>query len=241
MDCSINEIEDIIHLYLVSKKDQYVSINTIYSDLSGTTGFRCSDLNDKDNKDTNKNIFIATCYSIDQYFDDIIKVYEDDTLYLLYTDNPSNKINNIDDKTYHTNKFTKSLNSDFKVDESKLIDILYDHQDKLKKPTRSIYGSNSFFHLLVKHNKINKLRDAIKNSNIDLNIKNDRGETLFDVAIENNNLRALNELYELKYERRLKELESKIISLSFRNSEIERRIASLELSKNSRANTIYDY
>jgi regulator of replication initiation timing len=183
MDHSIDNLNICLFSYLASIPDSPKSFIQIFNDITGETGHRCSELNDPVLRNANKNKFMISCYSLDNEYDNIHKIYKNDVVYLVYSDNLKVEVM-VQFDQYHNDI---SLDTSLGIgDMNNIVDSLVGHKIDLTTPI-----DNSILEYLVRngeHAKFKKLCDIYE---IDFDF-----DKLIKLALEHKSIDILKELYE---------------------------------------------
>jgi hypothetical protein len=218
MDHAIENVDECIFDYLVSNADEFKSIPTIFSNIIKETGHRCITLKNEFLKYKNK--FIATCYLLNNSYNNIHKIFINDRLYLMY----SNKhIDSYDDYTQNiTDDYIFDADFSYLDKDGLAYYISYNYHDLTNfNPCNYLDDIDSIMHFIVKrdnHELVKKTLDRFECDKIEYNIdnKNKDGLTLMNIAETNGNFVMYKKLLDIKYEKYIKDLNENIVDLNKR-------------------------
>ena len=204
MDHSIEDLDECVFDYLVSNKDEIVSIYKIYHDITGKTGHRCTALNDPKNRSIYKIKFRTICYTLDNYYDNIYKYFNGEKLYLVYSERDfSDAIRN------YTDEYDYLSQDDCYPSFSNIIEVI---ENLIDNDTFDFDLENNFddnetiIHILVRNNRDDLLVKLLQSFDLKFDKKNKFGETPLDVAINCNNSEMVKMILEYTYSESIHDL-----------------------------------
>lgn len=207
MDHSIDELDSCIFDYLVSKTNESKSVYQIFNDITSDTGHRCSELNNYSKREINKKKFMTTCYTMENIFQNIHKIFKDGSLYLVHSKKSKYDIIKEFDNNYE-NYLVKGLPEDQKFDSGQMIDYILENPENYKDidMLSHIDYNINIPQYIVKYGKLNQLRKLLKYYEVEVNCKGSLGKNLLDIAIENNHSEIVKELSDYTYSKQIVEL-----------------------------------
>jgi len=242
MDHKIAELDTCVFDYLVSHPDEPKSFTQIYNEISGTTGHRCSELQHQFNRQKYKDLFMTICYTLDNKWDNIHKIFINDKPYLLFSNRPRSEVMTEFQGISHNNSiFIDTVNP---LEYDNIIDYMIADDDTHPEFNfvDDLNIDGNILQYLVKKNKIDKLKKILELYDINLNEKVN-GKTLLDFAIENNYTEMVKELMNQELQNQKNEYEANIKELKKLNTRLqgEKRILDLQNKtlKNQLANQMH--
>lgn len=194
MNHSLNNLDDCVFDYLALHADQPVSLVKIFNDIRSGSGQRCNELTDSAN---HRQRFLAVCYSLDRSYKNIKKIHRNNKLYLVFQkDRNDNDI--FDNSSFNDQQYDNTWKEEYHVKD--IIDYLCDNSMLADFDTN--YYTNMFdqsetlLHLLVRYNRYNELEKVLQSGKVDLNKKNNKGETPLELAVNLKNLKMIKLLIE---------------------------------------------
>lgn len=173
MNHSRERLDDCIFDYLASKPNRYINYRQIFDDIRGETGHRCSDLSETYE---DRKYFIAVCNILNNRFKNIRKYYQDHDMYLGFEKGAidsnvekykTNPWPNMSISTIIGKVFSDDMHRDFETD--------YYYQTFEKEP---------LLHEMIRYGVTNSvIQDLIRSKHLNTDLRNDRDQTLLDVAI----------------------------------------------------------
>jgi len=198
MDHPIAKLDECIFDYLVSHANQMKSIDEIFYDISGTSGHRCSKLISTPNA---RQIFTTKCYTLDRHFKNVRKLFRGDQLYLIF--DQDRRFDNID---YDESVFKDvPINPTYSWDigSTSVIDYMFSdmHYNDYTGSyfTTRFDGVDTILHILVRNNGTDRLADLLEHYSLDIECKNWKGQTPFELAVDLRNVTAASMLCKYKY------------------------------------------
>jgi hypothetical protein len=85
MDYAVDKLDECIFDYLTFHMDTPKHLNEIFNDIKSESGYRCSEL--KENELLGQFKCFNVCYTLDSNYKNIFKIFDHNTLYLVYTVN----------------------------------------------------------------------------------------------------------------------------------------------------------
>ncbi len=221
MDHTLDELDACIYDYLVIHSNEPKTFMEIYEDISGSTGHRCSALQNMSNKIKYKDQFIITCYSLEKTYNNIYKLFKQDLPYLMFSS-----------KTYE--EVVRDLNisySDapsYELNTMKIDTIVDSLVTYMKSTTDDNYVKldldSHLLQYLVWNNDTVKFKKLLDAFYIDVNMEIN-GKTLVTTAFESGHV----EMVKLLMDEKLLQLESKF---NVENNEVKKFNSKLSLSNN---------
>lgn len=216
MDHTIENLDDCVFDYLASKPNTFVSIRTIYRNIMGNTGHRCSALTDSIE---DRKYFSSVCYGINNYFTNIVKRHKSGLLFLSFEKNGDiDNINNIDTEAdpYNLNidSTINNLNLDGVTDapwcdiDAKTV-VQYICDKYIYREYESSYFSRPYtreplIHEMIRYANTDEVMFLFQDTcfNIDYDCVNKENETPLDIAIQVGNKRIVTYLADREVERK---------------------------------------
>ena len=196
MDHTLDELEECVYDYLSSHPNEPKTFMEIYDDISGTTGHRCSELQNLDNKIIYKDKFIMICYSLEKSYNNIYKVFKQNLPYLIF----STQVKTYDDLVEDLNiSYCDALT--YELNTIKLDNII---ETLLALNNNQLDIDPHLLQYLVANNDTNKFKKLLDVFYIDVNTEYN-GKTLMCTAMENHHM----EMVQLLTKEKLLQLESK--------------------------------
>ena len=199
MDHPVAKLDDCIFDYLVSHANQMRSIDEIFYDISGATGHRCSKLISTPNA---RRIFTTKCYTLDRHFKNVRKLFRGDQLYLIFDQDRRFDNAEYDESVFNdlpiNPKYSWDIGSTNVVDDM-FGDIHYDDYTGSYFSNR-FDGKDTILHILVRNGNLDRLADLLKHYNLDVECKNWKGQTPFELAVDLRNVTAASMLCKYKYD-----------------------------------------
>lgn len=221
MDHPIEELDECIFDHLSSRPDEPQSVTSIYNNITGNSGHRCSELNSAKFRETYRRRFIANCYSLDSNFRNIHKVFRNRKLYLVYSERPHWEV---------VEKFGDSFPIDEIDLDSEILDMnvgdvvefMINEEFNLKNLDlkTKFDGDDNIVHILVKYGKTKSLQKLLDSFEVDLEVQNSRGKTPLDIALEEDDAQAVKVILGAIYEENIFELNQSNRRLKSRNTEL---------------------
>jgi len=241
MDHKVAELDTCVFDYLTSHPDEPKSFTQIYNDISGTTGHRCSELQNMFNRQKYKDLFMTICYTLDNKWDNVHKIYINDKPYLIFSNKPRGEVVTEFQNMGQTNSIY--IDNATPLEYDNIIDYIL--TDDNTYPEFSFVDDlnidGNLLQYLVKKNKIDKLKKILELYDINLNEKVN-GKTLLDFAIENNYAEMVKELMNQELQNQKTNYEANIKELKKLNTKLqgEKRILDLQNKtlKNELANQV---
>lgn len=241
MDHPISELSDCIFDYLTSHPDTPKNFTQLYNDISGQTGHRCSELNNMYNKNLYKNRFMAECYTLDNKYKNIYKIYKYDIPYLIFSTKLKQDVINHETSTGNYNNHLVNDESDTYYNSSDLddmIDYLLENNNEGSTYTNLLFDQDqSILQYIVRTNKIDKLRKLMDLYDIDLT-HHSNGKTLIDIASDNGNINLLKELLDYQYNKKVTELSMTLSDVKKTNTKLLNNNRVLILKNKTLENTL---
>ncbi len=244
MDHTIDQLDDCVYDYLVSKINDPKSLVEIYNDITQNQGHRCTKLNDPKMRGIYKKKFVATCYTLNIHYENIYKIYKNNKLYLIFSrENPVE----IYKKHISDSSDFKEMENIFEpTDQLAMIDLFMDDlkNRNYKFEDLLLEDENTVFHILAKYDKTDQFREISKFFDCNLDIKNTLGKTPIDIAIENNNCKILTQFLNYKYEKQILNLNTRLTEIQRMNSKLLEEKNNLErgnIKKNQMGNNMKHY
>ena len=194
MEYSINEIEKAIFYYLTQKGiNKIESINTIYNKLC--TEKICPDLLILENAKKNKIIFTTCCYTIDQHYNNIHKLFKNNILYLMLSNECVDNIEKIFKNT-EKNEDKNENENNFDVDYDNIFtEILNEENNNVNMSCVFGENNNTMLHIICKNEHIELLEKILNSDNesiketlhLDLNVENSQNKLPTDVLPHTHN------------------------------------------------------
>ena len=228
MDHKIEELDACIFDYLSSHPDTPKSFTQIFNDISGTSGHRCSQLMDLSNRKKYRDLFTTTCYTMDNKWKNIHKVFKNDIPYLVFsTKNRSDVMINCGNLPI-TIDLTGGQQDIFELDSA--IDYMLDSSERQGDFDFSLQlnTNENLIQYLVRKNKLDKLRKLLKLFDVKINEKFN-GKTLVETAMENGSIEVVKELMDLDFNNKKYELDTTIKDLRKCNTILQNENALLKL------------
>ncbi len=179
MDHPINELEGCIFDYLISHKDIPKSLEEIYTDITGLTGHRCSELRAYDATHIYKNRFASICYNINNNYKNIHKYFKNNTCFLLYSEKKnnfiplsySNKINNtLKPNTLESNHLVNPLGKNFlDVNPDDFIKYTISHNNSFNYNTL-INENETMIELIIRRGNFPNVSFLIENNIVNIGV-----------------------------------------------------------------------
>ena len=203
MDHSITELDACVFDYLTSHADQPKTFTQIYNDISGPNGHRCSALNSAAPaaRELYKKRFLTTCYTLDNTFKNVHKVFKNSTPYLIYSNKSrADVMRDFGDlDIVNTNLSSEDYDNN---DLENIIEYLLDNKESYNdfNFTAPVSANENMLQFLVRTNKLDKIRKILDNYDIDV------ARSLIDMATDNNNGAMVRELSIRYYDKQITEL-----------------------------------
>jgi len=218
MDHKIEELDACIFDYLSSHPDIPRSFTQIFNDISGSTGHRCSQLMDLSNRKKYRDLFITTCYTMDNKWKNVHKIFKNDVPHLVFsTKSRSEVMLEFNNTKFYTDTYNGEmpymLDTDI-IEIDSAIDYMLDNDDMPYDFDFSLQlnPNENLVQYLVKKNKLDKLKKVLELFDVKLDEKFN-GKTLVDTAIESGNIEMVKELMEFDFNNKKHELDRIITDL----------------------------
>jgi hypothetical protein len=209
MDHSIEELDNCIFDFLVSKPNQWFGIDEIYESITceSESGHRCQALKNNKHNGTYIASYKQIAITLNNKFTNIrSKIRTFDNVLCLIFDEKNTYSKQFWPHEYVSDyKMRDTIKSDWSFDANDILNYMdhgIDYNDEInsKHVTDITYdNTNSYIHLLVINNKIDKLDKLMKIYVLDLDIRNKWNLTPLDIAIKNNNCRMVKLILDYKY------------------------------------------
>jgi len=226
MDHRIEQLDACVFDYLASNPNELKSFIQIYNNISGPTGHRCSQLQDLSNRQKYKDMFMTICYTLDNKWENIHKIYTSDIPHLIFSNKPrSEVIAEYNSAIYDSSNYDQV--DQFELDS--VIDYILNDTKQYKFDFSLQMGvDGNLLQYLVKKNKLSKLKQMLDLYDVDLNNKFD-GKTLLDTAVENGYAEMVKELMEQNFNNKTNDLNIKIKELKQLNTKLQNEKQTLAL------------
>ena len=231
MNYPIEDLDDCIFYYLVSKKDKLQSANKIYKNITSEVGHRCSELNNSILKDVYKKKFLASCYILHKKYDNVYNVNKNDNIYLIYT---KEKKNNIADDIVDIGDIGDIVDIGdkngelFSITKEDVAKYIIDNFDNyLDYNFNDFFNSKyDFYEYMILNNKYNEFKKALKlnNSLVDNKMEN----KLINLALRNNKATMAEILLKFKFKNRINNL--RIENRNYKNTIQETKMKTIKLT-----------
>ena len=188
MEYSLKDLDKAILYYLSINKDTPKSITQIYNGLIDEA--IVPNLNDINNHDNNIVKIKTVCYSINNKYEPIHKIFPNDRLHLLYSNSNTDEIINDYIQKYNNS----NNNNENDPIENKNIDYDRVVKDIALNPTEypflnvndKIDGKNTPYHYCCKFKEEKYLKYLFKYYKIDTDMVNEEGKTGIELALDIN-------------------------------------------------------
>lgn len=237
MDHKVAELDTCVFDYLTSHPDEPKSFTQIYNDISGTTGHRCSELQNMFNRQKYKDLFMTICYTLDNKWDNIHKIYINDKPYLIFSNKPKAEVVTEFQNIGHTNSIF--IDNATPLEYDNIIDYMTSADDTYPEFSfvDDLNIDENLLQYLVKKNKIEKLKKILALYDINLNEKVN-GKTLLDCAVENNYTEMVKELMIQEMNNQKNEYEANIKKLKKLNTKLQDEKIILDLQNKTLKNEL---
>lgn len=210
MDYKLSELSDCVFGYLAANPDEAQSLTNIWNHVTGETGHRCSTLNQTNTK--HKKLFLATCDTLDNNYQNIYKFYKNGVFYIMYSDRSPEVVHNEISNYYDINKNNTNDNFFTSFGPDIIIDYFFNSENNSTENEYTAYVKNYLSQCTV--DDARKIFGTYKFSP-------DRplfGSSLLDMAIQNNNMPLVAYLTKVKYESKVTKLKSDNLTLKKNNT-----------------------
>ncbi|QKF94610.1 hypothetical protein QKU48_gp1152 [Fadolivirus algeromassiliense] len=238
MDHPISQLDDCIFDYLTSHPDTPKSFHSMYNDISGTSGHRCSELNDPYNRSLYKNRFLTACYTLDNKYQNIHKIFKNSIPYLIFSSKSKAEIMN----DYNNQDLLNINSNDINIDYDSMIDYLLENLDQYETfdfNNAQITENETLLEHIVKSGNVDKFRKIMDMYDIDLT-KRINNKSLIDVAFSSGNIQMLKELLEYQHSKKIMELTTSLSDIRRANTRLLNGNRVLQLRNKTLETTLYE-
>lgn len=240
MDHPISQLNDCIFDYLTSYPDMAKSFTQIYNDITGSTGHRCSELNDPSFRALRKNRFITTCYTLDNEYKNIHKIFKSGTPYLVFSSKPKADVA----MQFNLQDLTDSdvMPSSCPVDYDGMIDYLLENTDQFDDfdfNNAQMTETETLLQYIIKTNKLEQFRKIMSLYDIDLK-QQINGKSLIDFVLECGNVSLLKELLEHQHNKNVTELSTSLSNVKKLNTRLSNNNRILQLKNQTLEGTVME-
>ena len=247
MDHKIGELRECVFDYLASKPDQLKSFTQIFNDISGPTGHRCSQLQDLSNRKKYKDLFMTICYTVDNEYQNVHKIYKNDKIYLVFSTLPrSEVISKYQSIVYDSTDLDQvELDQLNQFDLDSIIDAMLNETTKQTLDNDfdfsfQLNADGKLLQHLIKKNSLAKLQKILNMFDIELNGNFD-GKSLIDIAVESGSADIVKELMQRDYENRLYDKTTQSKDLQKLNTKLQNETKTLTLQNATLKNDLTKY
>lgn len=209
MEYKLSELSDCVFGYLTTVSDIPQSLTMIWSHITGSTGHRCTSLDN--NLAKHRRLFLETCDTLDNTYKNIHKFFKNGTFYIMYSDKTSEEVNAALGN-YH-NSVDDNLGDAFSTFGSDvIIDYFFNSKNNSANNKYTTYVKDYLSHCTV---------DDAKKIFGSYDFHPDKplfGTSILDMAIQNNNTSLVAYLSKVKYESKITKLKADNLTFKKNNT-----------------------
>jgi len=217
MEYKLSELSDCVFGYLSANPDVPQTLTTIWNHVTSDTGHRCPAL--KQNNMKHRKLFLETCDTLDNNYNNINKFFRNGTFYIFYCDKTQEEVSAIINNSNQENNSDNSF-------ESFGADIIIDYFfNSTNNSTENKY--TSYVKTYLSQCTVDDARKIFGQYKFSTD-KPLFGSSLLDMAIQNNNTELVAYLSKVKYESKITKLKADNLTFKKNNTVLMINNKSLE-------------
>lgn len=233
MDHKIENLGECIFDYLSSHPEKPKTFVQIFNDISGSTGHRCTELQNLSKRKQYKDRFMTICYTLDTDWNNIHKIFMDNVLFLVYSTKSHSEVINELHSDVHNLEYHNV--DDFELET--VIDYMLENQSKQHDHSFELQNKlnidGDLLKFLVRKNKLDKLTKVLGSYDVELNTNDCSWDSLVNIAIENSHSGIVKVLMKNNFKNKKKVLKMNIDELKKLNTKLQNENTSLSLKNQS--------